>query len=156
MPARRVAMYYAWSRPDEAGALLDIIENRLPALFESRRMLFPRFEELSDPSRFDQGIAGFLDHIMKQNFAAFVKLGEASTGHPVVEIERVADDGRLTPLGPESLQDIDTIIIISFDSLRTHQQASQAETDFVRSFLSVPDHLVFVGPHHDIGEELSA
>ncbi|MEZ0221630.1 MAG: hypothetical protein ACAH22_15135 [Tardiphaga sp.] len=153
MPARKIAIYYAWSRPDETGAPLDIIENRFPALFESRRMLFPRFEELSDPSRFDQGIAGFLDHIMKQNFAAFVNLGEASTGHLVVEIERVAEGGRLTPLGPESLQDIDTIIVISFDSLRTNQQTSRAEIDFVRSFLSAPDHLLFVGPHHDIGEE---
>jgi hypothetical protein len=153
MPARKIAIYYAWSRPDETGAPLDIIENRFPALFESRRMLFPRFEELSDPSRFDQGIAGFLDHIMKQNFAAFVNLGEASTGHTVVEIERVAEGGRLTPLGPESLQDIDTIIVISFDSLRTDQHASRAEIDFVRSFLAAPDHLLFVGPHHDIGEE---
>ncbi|MET4212866.1 hypothetical protein ABIB95_007716 [Bradyrhizobium sp. LA2.1] len=153
MPARRVAIYYAWSRPDEAGAPLDIIESRFPALFESCRMLFPRFEERSDPSRYDQGIAGFLDHIVRQNFAAFVKLGEAITGLPVVEIERVVDDGRLTPLGSEALEGIDTLIVISFDSLRTHQQASAAEIDFVRSFLSKPDHLVFVGPHHDIGEE---
>ncbi|MFG1345488.1 hypothetical protein V5F59_11385 [Xanthobacter autotrophicus DSM 431] len=153
MSARRIAIYYAWSRPDETGAPLDIIENRFPALFESRRMLFPRFEELSDPSRFDQGIAGFLDHIMKQNFAAFVKLGEAVSGHPVLQIERVDGDGRLVPLGSETLGGIDTLIVISFDSLRTHQQALQPEIDFVRSFLSVPDHLLFVGPHHDIGEE---
>jgi len=153
MLARRVAIYYAWSRPDEAGAPLDIIENRFPALFESRRMLFPRFEELSDPSRFEQGIAGFLDHIMKQNFAAFVKLGEAITGHLVVEIERVGGDGRLVSLGSEVFEDLDTLLIISFDSLRTDQQASQVEIDFVRSFLSAPDHLLFVGPHHDIDEE---
>jgi hypothetical protein len=153
MPARRVAIYYAWSRPEEAGAPLDIIENRFPALFESRRMLFPRFEELSDPSRYDQGIAGFLDHIMRQNFKAFAKLAEVITGLPVVEIERVGGDGRLVPLGPEALDGIDTLIVISFDSLRTDQQASQAEIDFVRSFLSAPDHLLFVGPHHDIGEE---
>ncbi|GAB4069070.1 hypothetical protein KHC28_20820 [Ancylobacter sonchi] len=153
MPARRIAVYYAWSRPEETGVPLDVIENRFPALFESRRMLYPRFEELSDPSRFDQGIAGFLDHIMRQNFAAFVKLGEAITGHPVVEIERVGGDGRLVPLVRATLEDIDTLIVISFDSLRTRQQASPAEVDFVRSFLSVPDHLLFVGPHHDIGEE---
>ncbi|ASS58052.1 hypothetical protein [Rhizobium leguminosarum] len=57
MPARRIAIYYAWSRPDETGAPLDVIENRFPALFESRRMLYPRFEELSDPSRFDHWLA---------------------------------------------------------------------------------------------------
>ena len=67
MPQRKLAFYYAWSRPGEIGAPLPVIENRFPALFESRRMLYPRFEEFSDPSRFDQGIAGFLDHIMKAN-----------------------------------------------------------------------------------------
>ncbi|MGO4285846.1 hypothetical protein [Bosea sp. TAB14] len=153
MPRRRVAIYYAWSRPDETGAPLDIIESRFPALFESRRMLYPRFEQLSDPSRFDQGIAGFLDHIMKQNFVAFVKLAEAATGHPVVEIERVGTDGRLVPLGPDVLDGVDTLIVISFDSLRTDQQASDAEIEFIRSFLSTSDNLLFVGPHHDIGEE---
>lgn len=153
MPARRVAIYYAWSRPDETEAPLDIIENRFPALFESRRMLYPRFEELSDPSRFDQGIAGFLDHIKKQNFVEFVRLADAMTGYPAVEIERVGGGGRLTRLVPDSLESIDTLIIISFDSLRTLQFVSQDEIDFVHSFLSVPDHLVFVGPHHDIGEE---
>lgn len=153
MPRRRAAIYYAWSRPDETEAPLDIIENRFPALFESRRMLYPRFEELSDPSRFDQGIGGFLDHIMKQNFAAFVQRAEEISGHAVLEIERVGSDGRLVPLSPGILEKIDTLIIISFDSLRTNQQASQAEIDVLRSFLSVPDHLLFVGPHHDIGEE---
>lgn len=153
MPICRVAIYYAWSRIEETGAPLDIIENRFPALFESRRMLYPRFEELSDPTRVDQGIDGFLDHIMKQNFAAFVKLAEAVTGQPVAEIERVGGDGRLIPLGPDTLEGVDTLIIISFDSLRTRQQASPSEIDFVRMFLSMPDRLVFVGPHHDIGEE---
>ncbi|WP_208245297.1 hypothetical protein WGT02_35885 (plasmid) [Rhizobium sp. T1470] len=154
MPARRVAIYYAWSRPDEAKAPLDVIEDRFPALFESRRMLFPRFEELSDPSRFDQGIAGFLDHIVKKNFAA-VTLSEAITCAPVIEIERVDEDGRLTPIVPENLKGTDTLVVISFDSRRTVQQASQAEITFVRSFLSIPDHLIFVCPHHDIGEEPS-
>lgn len=153
MPARSVAIYYAWSRPDETGAPLDVIENRFPALFESRRMLYPRFEELSDPSLFNQGIGGFLDHIMKQNFTAFAKLAGVITGHPTVEIERVGGNGQLVPLGPEILENVDTLIVISFDSLRTQQQASQAEIGFVRSFLSMPGHLLFVGPHHDIGEE---
>src|SRR5271163_5135748 len=72
MVQRKLAFYYAWSRTGEIGAPLPIIENRFPALFESRRMLYPRFEEFSDPSRFDQGIGGFLDHIMKANFADFI------------------------------------------------------------------------------------
>ncbi|PZU06435.1 MAG: hypothetical protein DI605_19175 [Sphingomonas sp.] len=152
MPKRKVAVYYAWSRVAETDAPLPVIENRFPALFESRRMLFPRFEELSDPERFDQGIAGFLDHIMKQNFTAFVTMAAAMTGHPVIEVERVTDDGRLNPIGADLFGDVDTLIIIGFDSLLTDQRASAAEMDFVRGFLSTSDHLLFVGPHHDIGE----
>jgi hypothetical protein len=36
-------------------------------------MLYPAFEALSDPARIDQSIGGFLDYILKQNFAAFVE-----------------------------------------------------------------------------------
>ena len=72
MAGRKVVLYYAWSRPGETAAPLEVIENRFPTLFESRRMGYPRFEELSDPFRFDQSIGGFLDHIMKRNFTAFI------------------------------------------------------------------------------------
>jgi len=152
MAGRRVVVYYAWSRPGEIGAPLEVIENRFPALFESRRMLYPSFEAFSDPARFDQSIGGFLDHIMKQNFAAFVEQAGAQTSHPVVEVERVADDGARTELDAGLLDAADTLIVISFDSLRTHQNASAAEVEAVRRFLAHPDHLVFIGPHHDIGD----
>jgi hypothetical protein len=145
-------VYYAWSRPGEAGAPLEVIENRFPTLFESRRMAYPRFEELADPSRFDQSIAGFLDHIMKHNFISFVELAEALTGQPVTETERVADDGSLTALDAGILDGVDTLIVISFDSFRTHQEAGSSEVAAVRAFLAHPDHLVFVCPHHDIGD----
>ena len=151
MSQGKLAFYYAWSRPGETAAPLPVIENRFPALFESRRMLYPRFEEFSDPSRFDQGIAGFLDHIMKANFAEFVAQATAQTGHPVVEVERVDDDGALIPLDGAILDPSDTLIVISFDSNRTGQQASDAEIAAVRAFLDDPDHLVFVCPHHSIG-----
>ena len=57
---RRVLLYYAWSRPGETGASLAVIEDRFPAVFELRRLFYPRFESLSDPASVDQGIAGFL------------------------------------------------------------------------------------------------
>jgi hypothetical protein len=152
MAGRRVVVYYAWSRPGEVGAPLEVIENRFPTLFESRRMLYPRFEAFSDPARFDQSIGGFLDHIMKQNFAAFVEQAGAQTGHAVAEIERVADNGARTEIDAPLLDAADTLIIISFDSLRTCQDASGAEIDAVRRFLAHPDHLVFICPHHDIGD----
>jgi hypothetical protein len=152
MSDRNVLVYYAWSRPAEVGAPLEIIENRFPTLFESRRMLFPRYEEFSDPARFNQSVAGFLDHIMKQNFAAFVDFASRDTGHPVIEIERVADEERLTPLDSTLLQGIDTLIVISFDSLRSGQEANAAEIEAIRAFLAKPDNVAFICPHHDIGE----
>jgi hypothetical protein len=115
-------------------------------------MAYPRFDELADPALFDQSIAGFLDHIMKRNFTAFVELAGTLTGLPVIEIERVADDGSLTALDGRVLNEADTLIIISFDSFRTSQEASKAEVEAVRTFLAHPDHLVFVCPHHDIGD----
>jgi len=138
MVGRKVVVYYAWSRPGEVEAPLAVIENRFPTLFESRRMLYPRFEAFSDPSRFDQSIGGFLDHIMKQNFAAFVEQAGAQTGHSVVEIERVADNAARTELDAALFNAADTLIVISFDSLRTRQDASGAEVAAVRQFLAHP------------------
>jgi hypothetical protein len=152
MSGRRVLLYYAWSRPGETRAPLTIIDDRFPAIFELRRLFYPRFERLSDPASVDQGVAGFLDHVQKPNFAAFAEQAEAQTGHPVLQVERVIDDGTATPLDDTLTAGIDTIVIISFDSLRTAQAASEAEIEAVRRFLADPDHLIFVCPHHDIGE----
>jgi hypothetical protein len=149
---RKIVVYYAWSRPDEINAPLEVIENRFPTLFESRRMGYPAYEELSDPSRFDQSVAGFLDHIMKRNFTAFIELAGKLTGDPVIEIERVTDDGTLTTLDANILADVDTLIVMSFDSLRSGQTARATEVDAMRQFLAQPDHLAFVCPHHDIGD----
>jgi hypothetical protein len=152
MSARQILLYFAWSRPGETGAPLTVIEDRFPAIFELRRLFYPKFEELSDPARVDQGIAGFLDHIQKRNFAAFAEQTEAQTGRPVIQVERVADDGSVTLLDDALIAGVDTIVVISFDSLRTQQAASPSEIEAVRRFLSDSDHLIFVCPHHDIGE----
>lgn len=152
MTQRRVLLYYSWSRPAEAGAPLTVIEDRFPAIFELRRLFYPKFERLSDPSRVDQGIAGFLDHIQKPNFTAFCEQAEALTGHPAHQAERVGDDGKEIPLDDALIADADTIVVISYDSFRTGQTASRAEIDAVRRFLDDPDHLLFVCPHHAIGE----
>jgi hypothetical protein len=74
-----------------------VIENRFPTLFESRRMAYPRYDELAG----------------------------ALTGLPVAKIERVADDGSLTALDARILDKVDTLIIISFDSFRTGQEARE-------------------------------
>jgi len=152
MSGRRVLLYYAWSRPGETNAPLTVIDDRFPAVFELRRLFYPRFERLADQASVDQGVAGFLDHIQKPNFAAFVEQAETQTGCPVVQVERVIDDGTVTPLEDALIAGRDTIVVISFDSLRTGQTASGPEIEAVRRFLTNPDHLIFVCPHHDIGE----
>ncbi len=151
MTSRKILLYYAWSRPDEVGAPLEVIENRFPALFESRRLFYPHYREFSDPRRFDQSVAGFLDHIMKPNFAAFLEQAAAQTGRPVTAVERVGAQGVHAPLDAALLGGVDTLIVISFDSLRSKQTASAMEIAALKDFLADPDRLVFVGPHHDIG-----
>ncbi|MGC1302472.1 MAG: hypothetical protein WA840_08865 [Caulobacteraceae bacterium] len=146
MPNRQVLLYFAWSRPGEIEAPLTVIDDRFPAIFELRRLFYPDFERLADASQVDQGIAGFLDEVQKLNFTAFAEQAQA------VVVERVGDDGATTLLDDALLAGVDTIVVISFDSLRTGQSAGKAEVEAVARFLSHPDHLIFVCPHHDIGE----
>src|SRR5262245_58159 len=91
MAGRRFALYFSWSRPQELGAPLATLENRYPTLFEFRRALWPLVEQLRDPARFDQGIAGFLDHVVLSDFEAFRKLVREETGHDVPVIQRESD-----------------------------------------------------------------
>jgi hypothetical protein len=148
--SRLVALYFAWSRPDEVAAPLGALEDRFPALFELRRLFWPRFEQFADSTTFDQGVGGFLDHIQLANFTHFADLAASWTGNPVRRAQRRTDAG-LCVLDAEFLAGVDTLIIISFDSSRTRQQASEAEVAATRSFLDDPNHTLFVCPHHDIG-----
>jgi hypothetical protein len=120
-----------------------------------RRIFYPKFEPLSDRNKIDQGIAGFLDHVQKPNFQAFAEQTEALTRHRVIQIERITDDGAVTVLD-SALGGVDTVVVISFDSLRTGQAATATEVEVVRHFLEDPDHLIFVCPHHDIGEAVDS
>jgi hypothetical protein len=151
MSGRQILLYFAWSRPAETGAPLAVIDDRFPAIFELRRLFYPKFEPLSDRDTIDQGIAGFLDHIQKPNFQAFAEQSEALTGRKVIQIERVDDAGAMKPLD-RALAGVDSVVVISFDSIRTEQAATAAEVEAIRNFLDHPDHLIFVCPHHDIGE----
>jgi hypothetical protein len=151
MRARQILLYFAWSRPAETSAPLAVIDDRFPAIFELRRLFYPKFERLADRDKIDQGIAGFLDHIQKPNFQAFAEQAEALTGRQIIQIERITDDGAMTPLDGV-LADVDSIVVISFDSFRTDQAATTAEVEAIRHFLDNPDHVIFVCPHHDVGE----
>jgi hypothetical protein len=150
MAGRQVALYFAWSRPDEVAAPLGVLEDRFPALFELRRMFWPRFEQFADAAKFDQGIGGFLDDIQLPNFKLFADLAASWTGNRVRRAERRTAAG-LCPLDGAFLAGVDTLVVISFDASRTQQRASDAEISAIRAFLDDPDHTLFVCPHHDIG-----
>jgi hypothetical protein len=152
MSDRQLLLYFSWSRPEEIGAPLVDIDDRFPAIFELRRIFYPKFEGLSDPARVNQSIAGFLDHIQKPNFAAFAELAETETGREAVQIERVGDDGAEERLDDTLIGSADTVVVISFDSFRTDQKAATEEVEAIKGFLDNPDHVLFVCPHHDIGD----
>jgi hypothetical protein len=147
---RRIAMYFAWDRSAETSAPLGDLDNRFPALFEVRRLFWPAYESLVHAAG-GQGIDGFIEAIFLQNFARFGEQAAALTGRPPRQIQRRAPGGE-TPLDTTLLDQIDTLIVISFDSQRTGQTATEAEISAVRAFLARPDAMLFVCPHHDIGD----
>src|SRR6266446_7201794 len=132
MGSRQVAMYFAWSRPDEENAQLGTLENRFTALFELRLIQWPRQEHLADPAKFDQGIAGFLDHILLANFAMFADFASSLTGNSVRIAQRQTRAAH-TALSSQWLVGVDTLIIISWDSNRSKQQATREEIQAVRA-----------------------
>ncbi len=148
--SKRIALYFSWDRSAEEAAPLEVLDNRFPALFEARRMLWPRLADVGDPQRFNQGIASYLEHVFLQNFALFPQLAQQWTGNPVPVLHRRFAGEELL-LEEPLLSQLDTLIIISFDTQRTRQEATVAEIMAVSSFLDDPRHTVFVCPHHDIG-----
>jgi hypothetical protein len=148
MSGRHVALYFAWNRSDEVGAQLGILDNRFASLFEIRRIYWPQYEHFAGAA-FDQGIAGTLDHQVLANYNLFAERTKAWTGNALRVQERVA--ATQTLLDDAFLSTLDTLIVISLDSLRVRQTAEAREIAAVRAFLADPTHSVFVCPHHDIG-----
>jgi hypothetical protein len=156
MASRRFGLYFAWSRPQETGADLNIINDRFPALFEFRRILWPEFEQLQDPIRFHQGIEGFLDHVILSDFQHFQRVVQDATGNPVVLIQREGDKPPTGHLDQTLLANIDTLIVVSLDHIRAaasggQQEAAPGEIELIRDFLSHENKCVVLCPHHDIG-----
>jgi hypothetical protein len=147
---QRIAIYFAWDRIAETTAPLGDLNNRFPALHEVRRTFWPRYEAL-EHAEGGQDIEGFLQAIFLQNFARFGDQVAAHTGRPLRRVQRRAPDGE-TLLDAGLLATIDTLIVISFDAQHTGQTATAAEVAAVRSFLAKPENLLFVCPHHDIGD----
>jgi hypothetical protein len=152
MIGRNISMYFPWSRPDEEGAPLGNLNNRFGTLFELRRLQWPKFEELADVEHFNQGIAGFLDHVLLQNYRLFREDMLVRSDNVVRIVERCTSDGKVTLLDGDFLDGIDILIIVSFDSQCTTQYPEESELAAIRKFLDDPGHTLFVCPHHDIGD----
>jgi hypothetical protein len=150
MIGRNILMYFPWSRPDEEGAPLGNLNNRFGALFELRRLQWPKYEEFGDIEHFNQGIAGFFDNILLRNYSQFREDMRIS-GNAVRLVERCTSEGKVTLLDGDVLDSVDILIIVSFDSQRTAQHPSESELSAIRKFLDDSSHTLFVCPHHDIG-----
>lgn len=145
-----VAIYFSWDRQAEVSAPLARIEDRFSTLYEWRRTRWPLFDELRETRIADQGIGGFIEHVLLQNFSQFIGTAGLLSGRAPTCAER-HDGVHHVPLSADWLSDAGILIIISFDSMGTNQVAREDEVEAVRSFLSDPRHFVFVCPHHDIG-----
>lgn len=152
MSGRNIRMYFSWSRPHEEGAALGNLNNRFGALFELRRVQWPRFEFLANGEYYNQGIAGFLDNILLQNYSLFYEDMRIRSGNVTRIVERCSSDGKVTLLNGDFLDNVDILIIVSFDSLLTDQHPNEGEVAAIRKFLDDPGHTIFVCPHHDIGD----
>jgi hypothetical protein len=151
MIGRNILMYFPWSRPDEESAPFGNLNNRFGALFELRRLQWPKYEDWANSERFNQGIAGFFDNILLQNYSLFREDMQIRPGNVVRIVERHTSEGKATLLDGDLLDSVDILIIVSFDSQRTGQHPNETELAAIRNFLDDPGHTLFVCPHHDIG-----
>jgi hypothetical protein len=143
-------MYASMSYQAEARADLGDRDHRYQALAEARRIYYPTMEQFSDPEKFDQGIPGTLDMFYTDFESARRVMHEASQ-QPVPWLERVNRAGDLLPLDKGTLEDVDTLIVISGDHVRTGQRPSAGEIQALRQFLSREGTRLIIAPHHDIG-----
>src|SRR5688572_15131835 len=106
MRGRRFALYFSWSRSKEAMPELGVLENRFPTLFEFRRAIWPLYEWARDPAQYDQGVAGFLDHVILFDFRRFAAVVLESTGHQPAVIQRESGGKAVQPLDEHFLRGI--------------------------------------------------
>ena len=148
---RRFTIYWTWSYPWEANRDVTELDNRFSTMTEVRRVAWPRYEKPEWSEReFLQGIAGTLElfHLSTVRFQNIV--GEA-TGHPVVVYQRIDQAGQRLPLDEQVLGDTDTLMVFGLDHMITEQEASAAEIEAVRKFLTREGTCLLIGPHHDVG-----
>jgi hypothetical protein len=148
---RRFTIYWTWSYPWEANRDVTELDNRFSTMTEVRRVAWPNYEtpEFSEKV-FLQGIGGVLElfHLSTIRFQNIV--GEV-TGQPVVVYQRIDQAGQRLPIDERMLADTDTLMVFGLDHMVTEQEASEAEIEAVKHFLTREGTCLMVGPHHDVG-----
>src|SRR5512133_4217075 len=149
---RRVSVYVCWSFPAEANRDTRELDNRFSTMTEVRRVEWPFWEtpEWSDPTMFQQGIAGALELFFRA-WMPFQALVSEVTGHAVPVFQRVDQAGDRLPLDERVLADTDTLFVFGLDHLLTEQEASTDEVEAVREWLKREGTCLVLGPHHDVG-----
>ncbi|BBO35588.1 hypothetical protein [Lacipirellula parvula] len=147
MPNRRFKLYFAWNWVAENSAKLGVLEHRYPTLFEFRREIWPHYEH--NAAQADQGVLGFMEHVVLSDFQHFRDVIRDATGNDVEVVHRYVD--KLIPLTEELLDSTDTLIVVSLDHSCTSQLPTAAEIAAVNKFLSRTEACLIVSPHHDIG-----
>jgi hypothetical protein len=149
---RRVSIYVCWSFPGEANRDVSELDNRFSTMTEVRRVEWPFWEgpEWSDPTMFQQGIAGALELFFRA-WMPFQELVTEVTGHVVPVFQRVDQAGYRLPLDERVLDDADTLLVFGLDHVLTEQEASQEEIEAVRRWIAREGHVLVLGPHHDVG-----
>ena len=134
---RRVSVYVCWSFPGEANRDIRDLDNRFSTMTEVRRVEWPFWEtpEWSDPTMFQQGIAGALELFFRA-WMPFQALVAEVTGHPVPVFQRADQAGYRLPLDERVLADTDTLFVFGLDHLLTEQEASTEEIEAVRDWLT--------------------
>ena len=139
MNGRRFALYFSWSRPKEIEFELGVLSNRFPTLFEFRRAIWPLYEWAADPANYRQDVAGFMDHVILFDFEYFSNAIRERTSRPVSLIQRVDDEPPVRELDEQFLSDVDTLVVVSLDHVRTEQRPTEGEVQAVRHYLERED-----------------
>jgi hypothetical protein len=149
---RRVSIYVCWSFPGEANRDTRELDNRFSTMTEVRRVEWPFWEtpEWSDPTMFQQGIAGALELFFRA-WVPFQELVGEITKHVVPVFQRVDQAGYRLPLDERVLDDTDTLFVFGLDHILTEQEAAVDEIEAVRDWLRREGTCLVLGPHHDVG-----
>ena len=148
---RRVSMYVSWSYPAEAGRELYELNNRYSAMWEVRRVAYPKYEEMAgNPQTFRQGIDGTLE-LFHRDWEPFREMVGEISGHPVPYYERIDTGGHSFKIDDRMLADVDTLLLISLDHQLTHQSPAQEEVNALQKWLRRDGTRLILCPHHEVG-----